>query len=604
MKELFKIESNKIENGDYLFSAVELNSCALKNWQSSLYYLTSAKNMFSHCDNLENFYGDLSSLSNGSGMFNNCSKLSQFSVGGGSLSNLENGTKMFCDCTSLSTFNYDMGYLNVANDMFRGCKSLKTFYGYLSNLSDGSYMFYECSSLNSFGYGLYSLEDGESMFRGCNLNSESVQNILDSVPRGKGNYLELTMDANGCQKAVELLGLSSGTIPYHEGNNGLMVDYDNWRFILTTSNASGFTIGSGNSGDTVVLGTKYLGCKNGGDVVAIDPNYLTNDIIDGVWTQSLAGLEYGFISDCNDGLFNGSNTLTVFKSDLSSLTGGYSMFNGATNLTTFDADLSSLTGGYSMFTDCRNLTTFTSDLSSLEDGFGMFYNCSALNYFTSNLSSLSEAWGMFYGCSKLTTFASDLSSLTNGYDMFYNCSALTTFTSDLSSLTNGRGMFYGCKLNTASVQNIANAIKNVSGLQTDYIDVYTTINIDIANRYPNTEEVEAFNAIGDKGWEVYANGAAYYGSTTCCATCCASLATLDENGEETTETPIPFYAKPVPAPKDKAEYVDSEGNYYNVLGAQFIYVSDPETYGMFTSLEDAVANMRLTKIGEEEIETA
>ena len=53
-----------------------------------------------------------------------------------------------------------------------------------------------------------------------------------------------------------------------------------------------------------------------------------------------------------------------------------------------------------------------------------------------------------------------------------------------------------------------------------------------------------------------------------------------------------------------AQYVDAEGNFYNILGAQFIYGDNLETYGMFTSLEDAAANMRLKKIGEEEIETA
>ena len=41
---------------------------------------------------------------------------------------------------------------------------------------------------------------------------------------------------------------------------------------------------SGNSGDTIVLGTKYLGCSTLDDIKAVDPDYLTNDIIDGVWT--------------------------------------------------------------------------------------------------------------------------------------------------------------------------------------------------------------------------------------------------------------------------------------------------------------------------------
>ena len=67
---------------------------------------------------------------------------------------------------------------------------------------------------------------------------------------------------------------------------------------------------------------------------------------------------------------------------------------------------------------------------------------------------------------------------------------------------------------------------------------------------------------------------------------------------------MPYWAKPVPATEETAEFIDEQGNYYNVLGAQFIYVSDPETYGMFLNREDAIANMRLKRIGEEEIETA
>ena len=47
---------------------------------------------------------------------------------------------------------------------------------------------------------------------------------------------------------------------------------------------------SGNTGDTIVLGTKYLGCTTVDEIKAIDPDYQTNDIVDGAWTQSLADL--------------------------------------------------------------------------------------------------------------------------------------------------------------------------------------------------------------------------------------------------------------------------------------------------------------------------
>ena len=109
-----------------------------------------------------------------------------------------------------------------------------------------------------------------------------------------------------------------------------------------------------------------------------------------------------------------------------------------------------------------------------------------------------------------------------------------------------------------------------------------------------------------KGWVVYANGYVFGDlccGSSCCATCCASLTTLDETDGEFV-APKPYWAKPVPSDEQHAQYTDSEGNFYNILGAQFIYGDSLETYGMFTSLEDAQAQMRLKKIGEIEIETA
>lgn len=198
---------------------------------------------------------------------------------------------------------------------------------------------------------------------------------------------------------------------------------------------------------------------------------------------------------------------------------------------------------------------------------------------------------MFYDCSNLTTFNSNLSSLTNGNSMFYYCSKLKSFTSDLSSLTNGYCMFRNCFLNSASVQNISETIKDVRDLTNidPWGEIYKTIHIDIDNQSPNEQEKAALNNIASKGWTVYVKGNTYTPTAT------ASIMTLDELGNE-IETPIPYYAKPIPAYEEHGDYIDSEGNYYNILGAQFIYGDDLSTYGMFTSEEDAAANMRLTKI--------
>ena len=320
---------------------------------------------------------------------------------------------------------------------------------------------------------------------------------------------------------------------------------------------------TGNSGDTVVLGTKYLGCKTVDEVKSVDPDYLTNDIVDGSWTQSLVNLTDGNLEQSyNTGMFYQCGALTTFTSDLSSLIDGYYMFSNCSSLTSFDADLSSLTEAEYMFVSCDKLETFTSDLSSLENGKAMFYNCSALE-----------------------TFIGDLSSFTGHQSgqMFQNCFNLKSFTSNLSSLEEGFRMFSDCKLDTASLKNIAETIATHGSSG--------QIHIGIGNTEPNEEEHTYLTQIYNKRWDIYVNGSNYTPNSP------ASLTTLDETGE-TIETPIPFYAKPVPATEETAEYVDENGNYYNILGAQFIYVSDPETYGMFTCLEDAAANMRLTKLSK------
>lgn len=75
--------------------------------------------------------------------------------------------------------------------------------------------------------------------------------------------------------------------------------------------------------------------------------------------------------------------------------------------------------------------------------------------------------------------------------------------------------------------------------------------------------------------------------------------TLDEEGNE-VETPIPYYAKPIASDEEHAEYIDADGNYFNIMGGQFVYGDDLSTYGMFTCEDDAAANMGLTKYVREE----
>ena len=290
-------------------------------------------------------------------------------------------------------------------------------------------------------------------------------------------------------------------------------------------------------------------------------------------------------------MFYYCENLKTFNADLSNLTNGYDMFRYCANLTTFTSNLSSLTNGENMFSNCNNLTTFTSDLSSLTNGRDMFANCSKLTTFNSKLSSLTNGRYMFGYCINLTTFNSNLSSLTNGLSMFYGCSKLTTFNSKLSSLTDGGYMFYDCKLDTVSVKNIAETINTVTNSP--------SIHIGLGNSRPSQEEDNYLTQIHNKGWKVYVNGSS---DTYVPLPPPSPYVSLDETGEAMT-APIPFWAKPEPATEETAKYIDENGNFFNILGGQFIYVDDPDTYGMFTCEEDAAANMRLTPYTKPQTET-
>lgn len=305
---------------------------------------------------------------------------------------------------------------------------------------------------------------------------------------------------------------------------------------------------------------KYMGCKTVDEIKAVDPNYVSNDIIGGIWMESLADLEDA--SGC--------------RFSFGSSEGG--MFRSCTNLTAFFSDLPKLTVGTNMFY-YTNLSQFTSDLPKMKKGEYMFYYC------------------------KLTSFSSNLSSLEQAYGMFESCEYLNEFTSDLSSLMDGYQMFRYCKLSPVSVQHIADTIKTLTPSEISSSN-YGTISIGIGKTYLDAEDETYLQQIRDKGWSVLAdcNGyplPGYYGTAAS-----ASITTLEEIGESEMFSPLPYWAKPFNSDEQYARYVDSEGNFYNILGGHYIYVDDPDTYGMFINEDDAAANMRLKKIGEEEIETA
>ena len=630
----FKVEhSNTLMEGNYIFSKLKSpsNDASDLQWNYELNFLKDGSYMFQHSSNLTSFNSNVKLLTDGQGMFDNCNNLISFES---ELSRLIDGSEMFRNCNQMSTFNSVLNELVNGGEMFRGCSSLTSFMSSLSKLKSGYDMFKGCKlDEDSFRNIAQTLNDIKSLDR-CEDSDWSYQSFIygdtsknETIKREQRGIITIDCDEtvsvgviNECKKLI----ISKGWIVYINGRlytnpydvseiNGYCPsaytsDTDNWNeniykkynlFITKITKNGRMT------NDLEINDFKYKGCKTVDDIKSVDSDYLTTDIVDGVWNEPLSDLEDGNPLKGNaSGMFNNCESLTSFVSDLSSLINGYTMFRYCINLesfnsnlsslmdgtgmfhkcsalTSFNSDLSGMTDGNSMFLDCSSLESFSSDLSSSQDGTRMFEGCTSLTAFNSDLSSLTGAYAMFEDCSNLSSFCADLSSLTDGWKMFYNCSNLTTFNSDLSSLTFADDMFYGCKLDTASVQNIADTIKPYS------VDVFTgSIHIGIGNTNPNEQEEAAFNKMVSKGWTVYVNGS--YSSDKWNPT---SLISID--GEE-QQTPIPFYAKPVQSDEEHAKYIDEQGNFFNILGGQFIYGDDVTTYGMFTSEEDAAANMHLT----------
>ena len=283
----------------------------------------------------------------------------------------------------------------------------------------------------------------------------------------------------------------------------------------------------------------------------------------------------------------GCTSLTSFDTKLPKLENGDEMFCYCSNLKNFNVDLSSMTTAEYMFFECFALESFTSDVSSLTYGFEMFHDCHSLTFVKTDMSKLQDGDYMFYNNYNMTSFDAPLDSLYYGYGMFHNCSKLTSFNGNLNSLTNGYQMFRECKLDTDSIRKIADTIKDVreltNGVKT-YDDVYKMIHFGLQNETPTEEETKLLTIIHNKGWDVFVNG---WGDGY-------EFEPIVTTSIDETSSITPYYAKPIPSDEKHAEFIDENGNYFDVIGGKTLFVKDIDTYGMFTSREDAIAQMRLT----------
>lgn len=125
----------------------------------------------------------------------------------------------------------------------------------------------------------------------------------------------------------------------------------------------------------IKLGSKYIDCTGKPQITAIEPDYITVDIVNGIWNQSLKNVTGFSTSVTAKGLFQNCTTIKIFVSDLNKVASALRMFMGCSSLIAFSADLGSLERSNSMFSGCKNLTTFISNISSLQYATNMFGNC-------------------------------------------------------------------------------------------------------------------------------------------------------------------------------------------------------------------------------------
>ena len=148
--------------------------------------------------------------------------------------------------------------------------------------------------------------DGYAVFYQLGTNKVEVPSE-DKWPEGVKLKSPFVYDENGelvgfvDTKAMIVNGTTTITLPYKE-IKAKFTSIAEGDLIVNAPNATvtefTWAVASGEGGEGgVEINFKYKGCKTFDDVVAVDPNYKTTDIVDGVWSESLADLETGSYSD-------------------------------------------------------------------------------------------------------------------------------------------------------------------------------------------------------------------------------------------------------------------------------------------------------------------
>ena len=197
--------------------------------------------------------------------------------------------------------------------------------------------------------------DGYAVFYPLGTNKVDIPTTEDGWPVGD------TLISPFVYKNDKLVGFCDTKAMTAKPNTTVTIPYEHIEADFPSIKEGNITLNTPNAVTKKLswfkLGDKYITCKSPTEVSKIDSNWSTNDIKDGVWSESLERLEKQSIMSMGNivirGMFYNLTNLTTFISDLSSLKNGGSMFSGCTALTSFDAKLSSLTDGTMMFSKCK-----------------------------------------------------------------------------------------------------------------------------------------------------------------------------------------------------------------------------------------------------------
>lgn len=360
-------------------------------------------------------------------------------------------TKVYVLPSGKSYIDGELNWLEDGTSFFANNKNITTLDTDLPNLQIGTKMFYGATALKHFSGDLSNLRTGDEMFAGAELT-------------------EFAVDMPHLQSSV---GMFQHTGPNTAYTNGPLVFTSD---VHALENADKMFAGKGHA--------VYFNIPNG-----IPSLSSANQMFQG------STLSYGAISNLAS---------LDWNYDISNLTQAHYMFQNCKSLKTFESDFKYLTTANDMFQGCTNLTSVKSNFMVLNAASGMFSGCTNLTSFECDIPYLSNANYMFNGCSNLTSFNTTSKNLQSANYMFQGCTNLTSFDANCAYLNSASNMFgsttSNCtKLDLASVQKIANSIKQISK---------GTISLGIsATLKGNTDLQVAISNIKNKGWtvtEIYA----------------------------------------------------------------------------------------------------